>query len=158
MDLELYFALDLIVLGLAALISIYLGLRHSRNLLFFLLVPAIVLTAIHSYYSANSLRGLSRPDYMPDIEVSVLALAPEKGIWLHIWYYDSDLDQPRAIKVPLTEENKKKAIAILERLSKGQEAIIGFKEKESGGMGPKVKEIIIYDFSTKFNSRKNQRM
>jgi hypothetical protein len=165
MILELRLIAELLFLGLVAVASLFLVLKEKR-LLIFLITPLIVLAGIDSYNSANSLLGFSRPNYYPEGEVTVISLAVEKLDWIHIWYMDPEANQPRAIKIPATEENKDKARQILQKLERGQQAFIQFKGKKEGAPGSgsgsgsrflssESKELIIYDFSTRYSSRKN---
>lgn len=162
MNFELGFVLDVLILALASITSLFVVFRDRKNILLFVVIPIIVLAAIHSFYSANSLRGLSRSDFFPNGEISVLAITTEKESWIHIWYFDNDIEQPRAIKIPKTEENMRRAKIIAGRLREGQQVFAEFKEgnksgKANGaGNGPKTKELIVYDFSTRFSANKNR--
>lgn len=160
MTQELFFIFNLFILGFSAIASLFFILKGRSNVLLAILVPIIVICCMNAYNNVNSLLGYSRYGYLPDGEVTVLALVEEKDKFIHIWYIDTDTNQPRAMKLLATEENKRKARQIGEKLRLGQGAFAEFKQgKGKGGLNPfatKDTEIIIYDFSTRFQSRKQQ--
>src|SRR4051812_8041714 len=130
MILELRLITELLFLGIMTIASLSLVLKE-RKLLIFLLTPLVVLTGLDSFNSANSLLGFSRPNYYPEGEITMIAIpVVEKKDWIHFWYYDAESQQPRAIKIPKTPENLRKAKQIAERIRQGQQAFAEFKGKE----------------------------
>jgi hypothetical protein len=159
MNIELMFVLDLLVLATTAVVSLFLLLRNKKNLLMFLLVPFVFLSCFDAYRNVDSLLGLSRSATLPEGEVSVLSTAVEQRKWIHLWYVDAEIKQPRAIKIPYTEENRKKVESINKKLRGGQEAFVELKRKgrpTGSFIGPETIEIIEYNFSTTFSSQKHR--
>ena len=142
---------DLLILGLACLFCFFLAWRDKRNVFLALLVPIIVLAAVDTYSSIDSLLGTSRANVFPTEQVTVLAVAKAKEA-NHLWYWDEEINQPRAVKVPRTKENDEQMEKIEKKLRQGGDAVVGFSTKE-GPDGP-VTEIIEYDFNVRFHNLK----
>jgi hypothetical protein len=152
MNSEFFLILDILILAFSSIVSLFLVVKSNRNWLLFLAIPIIVICGINAYGNVNSLLGLSRPDYLPKEEVMVLQIAVEGKKYIHIWYVDGDESQPRAIKIKYSEELKKKMEGIGLKIRSGQNVFAGMKSVQ-GPLGPKT-EIVEYEFSTKFQSKK----
>lgn len=161
MNLNILFTIDLTILAITAILSLFLVFKDKRKFLLFILIPIIVLSGLDAHKNVNAMRGLSRYDYIPDGEISLISVVIDKTNGIYIWYFDEEKKEPRSIRIPYTEKNEKKLTAAMGKLRAGQNAFIELKEsqKPAGNaianfIGPKSIDIIEYDFSSKFQSKK----
>lgn len=165
--LDLWFAFDLTVISIICAVAMFIGLK-ARQWLLIALFPVLILCAIDSYSTVNSMMGASRKHPLPAGEVEIIS-AVETKEWVHFWYVDREIAQPRAIKIPPSEQAKQAAKQAAERGKKGQRTYGKFKEGSEGSRaGNKGKSNIagqsntnepsieVYDFSTEFHSKKHE--
>lgn len=128
----------------------------ARKWLLLMLVPLLILAALDSYTTVNSMLGTSTKYPIPQEEIEIVG-AYVTDPWVHVWYLDVS-GQPRSLKIVLSESNKKAVENVRGRLKAGQKAFgrFGDKSKEGNGEeGDKHNSLEVYDFSVKFHSQKN---
>jgi len=141
----------LLSISFLAIVVLWFAINNYKSaLVVFIIIPLTISSVGISYFTVEKLLGYPTAGTMTDESLYVSHLPSQDGKWIYVWIVEPESNQPRAIIIPATKNNKKQMDGAKQKSeqgiktqikSKGDGAFVkGQRGQTAGG------EYEVYDF------------
>jgi len=141
----------LLSISFLAIVVLWFAISNYKNaLVVFIIIPLTLSSVGISYFTVEKLLGYPTAGTMTDESLYVSHLPSQDGKWIYVWIIEPESNQPRAIIIPATKNNKKQMDGAKQKSEQGIKTQIKSKGDGAFAQGQRGQtaggEYEVYDF------------